>query len=365
MRSGRRVLSFSALLIVITALIGSMLTACSLTANKTVRDLYGWWESKHKEIHYTLYIHDNYIELFYFEDETEETAHFTSRSRWRSLTFEIPQGNFSTYSWETRGDYDRSHIGSDWSYTDRDPYYGYGQFEYKNGKIYWSVIGGEIEFKKSAREHPLCEEYLKLLQEGYEISLIAKPLELGEIHYFTGTNLPQEKAGNALYSVEITNPNPFRIYFPELVCYKDDGDYDIHTICQYIEAESTIVYVGLDSVYPRDFSGDYCEIHYNPYNARYKGQEAMVVATDRSKVVKDNNGLVTEVIVETRGAAGSEQVNGDQIRDSYFLHVVFYKDNEIVGCGYDVFSLTDMDKTNTIKYLTPVTDYDSYEIYVT
>ena len=359
----RKAFSLTAVLILITALIGSLVSSCSRKADKTVEDLYGWWESKHKEFHYTLYIHDNNIELFYFEDETEETALFTSRCFWRSLTFEIPQESFSTYSWATKGDYDRSEIGSDWSYI-RSPYYGYEQFEYKNGKIYWTVIGGEIEFKKSTREHPLCEEHLKLLEQGYENSLIAQPLELGEIHYFTETNLPPGE-GDALYCFEITNPNPFRVYFPDLIYYKDNGDYEYFTLTQYIEAESTIVYVGLDSVFPHDFSNDNCEIHYNPYNGRYKGQEATVVVTDRSKVVKDNNGLVTEVIVETRGESGSEQVNGDQIRDSYFLNVVFYKDNEIVGCGYGVFSHLDLGKANTIKYLTTVTDYDYYEIYAT
>lgn len=361
----RKAFSLTAVLILITALIGTLVSSCSLKADKTVEDLYGWWESKHKEFHYTLYIHDNNIELFYFEDETEETALFTSRYRWRSLTFEIPQGNFSTYSWETKGDYDKTEIGSDWNYMNRNPYFGYEQFEYKNGKIYWTLIGGKTEFKKSTREHPLCEEHLRLLEQGYEISLIAQPLELGEIHYFSETNIPSDKTDNALFCIEITNPNPFRVYFPELIYYKDDGDYDFFTLIQYIEAESTIVYVSLDSVYLHDFSNDNCEIHYNPYNGRYKGQEATVVVTDRSKVVKDDNGLVTGVIVETRGESGSEQVNGDQIRDSYFLCVVFYKDNEIVGCGYGVFSHLDLGKANTINYLTPVTDYDYYEIYAT
>ena len=361
----RKAFSLTAVLILITALIGSMVSSCSLIENKTVEDLYGWWESKHKQFHYTLYIHDNNIELFYFEDEAEETALFTSRNKWRSLTFEIPQGKFSTYSWETKGDYDRTEIGSDWSYVYADPYFGYGKFEYKNDRIYWEVIGGEIEFRKSTREHPLCEEHLELLQKGYENSLIAEPLKLGDIHYFEETNIPSDKVENSLFCIEITNPNPFRVYFPELVYYKPDGTKGVRIILQYIEAESTIVYVGLDSDRVYDFSDDCCEIHYNPYNTRYKGQEATVVVTDRSKVVTDNNGLVTGVTVETRGEAGSEQINGDQIRDSYFLNVVFYKDNEIVGCGYDVFSQLDMGKTNTIKYFSPVTDYDYYEIYAT
>ena len=242
---------------------------------------------------------------------------------------------------------------------------GYGKFEYKNNRIYWEVIGGEIEFRKSTREHPLCEEHLELLQKGYENSLIAEPLKLGDIHYFEETNIPSDKVENSLFCIEITNPNPFRVYFPELVYYRADGTKGIRIVLQYVEAESTIVYVGLDSDRVYDFSDDCCEIHYNPYNTRYKGQEATVVVTDRSKVVTDNNGLVTGVTVETRGEAGSEQINGDQIRDSYFLNVVFYKDNEIVGCGHDVFSQLDVGKTNTIKYFSPVTDYDYYEIYAT
>ena len=370
----KRIISFIILILVPSFLCG-LLSSCKRT-DYTAEDIYGWWESERKtDHHYVLYIHEEYTEFFMFYDETEETADRYATTHWISGSFDIPEGEFASHTWVMYEDYDRTDTGGDWywrnSNTPKENSYGI-RFEFKEGKIYWEHLlgsGNFTIFTKSQREHPMCERVIEQRQRCYEASFTAKPLELGEVRYFPENNRSQD-VPNAFFCIEITNPNPFRVYYPELIFYKDniycDDNMQIvyeSPVSQFIEANSTVMYVG--SVYEDlvDVSQVKCEARYNIYSVMFEGQKP-VVEVGTSEVKKDESGRVCEVVVKTRASMGSGSFNGDGVRDRYFLNIVFYKDGKIIGCGNDVFDYSDIKTPDTISWFTPVTDYDYYEIYV-
>lgn len=359
-----------------TSFVCGLFTACK-HKTYTVDDIYGWWESPHTtDHHYVIYIHEEYTEWFLFYDETEQTAGKNSTRGWISGPFDVLEGEFESHTWVMREDYDRTDTGSDWVWTDtgtpKERSYGIG-LEFKEGKIYWEHLKGSGKFtifEKSEREHPLCERVIEQRQRCYDVSHEAKPLELGEIKYFPENNCDQA-VPNAFFTAEITNPNPYRVYYPQLIFYVDHFDRDdrsqivyVAPVTQFIEAESTVVYVG--SIYDEliDVSKYKCDIRYNVYNFMFEGQKP-VIKTGVSEVKKDDTGKVCEVVVETAGSLGTGSFNGDNIKDYYYLNIVFYKNGEIVGAGFDDFKYQDIKKPNKISWFTPVTDYDYYEIYVT
>jgi len=296
--------------ILLASFVCGLFSSCKRT-DYTVDDIYGWWESETKtDHHYVLYIHEEYTELFCFYDETEQTADKRSTRLWISGSFDIPEGTFASHVWMMREDYDRTDTGADWYWPDSDApkEHSYGiEYEFKAGKIFWEHLKGSGNFtifKRSEREHPLCEKVLEQRQRCYEASFTAKPLELGEVNYFPENNRPQD-VPNAFYSVEITNPNPFRVYYPVLIFYEDHYDRDDRSkivyespVSQYIEANSTIVYVG--SIYENlvDVSQYQCDVRYNVYSAMFEGQKP-VVEVGTSEVIKDDSGRVSEVVVKS------------------------------------------------------------------
>jgi hypothetical protein len=44
--------------------------------------------------------------------------------------------------------------------------------------------------------------------------------------------------------------------------------------------------------------------------------------------------------------------------------MIFYKDDEIVGFGFDEFNLPNETRQRGIRYFTPIADYDRFEVYV-
>jgi hypothetical protein len=50
--------------------------------------------------------------------------------------------------------------------------------------------------------------------------------------------------------------------------------------------------------------------------------------------------------------------------EKFKLNMIFYKDDEIVGFGFDEFDFVYRTKQIGIRYFTPVADYDRFEVYV-
>lgn len=379
-----KVFSLTVSIVLLTAILCGMVTSCGLLRKKNIEDIYGWWEREANYGHYVLYIHDDYMEFFYFKDENEEQVDERDRLGWLSYKIVDTEESRSSFKWKGSYDYDRSRTGTHWEWdvhveveAERETKESHNNYEYKDGKIYdYSLV--EHVYTRSKREHPLCVKTLELRERYLKEEANAKPLELGEIKYFPDTNLPEDSKYQAMYSVEITNPNPFRIYSPQLVFYKEGQDRHVKYvwICDQIEAESSVVHVGYLSdeqtgIYEQPsieelFGPDIrCEIHYNIYDIRFPGQENSVEVASIGDVTKDQNGMITEMIVGTRGTWGNEQQPGDSAVDRFTINIVFYKDNEITGVGCGTFNMRTMDRQHTVTNFSAFGDYDYLEVYIT
>ena len=268
-------------------------------------------------------------------------------------------------------DYDRTEQGPAWQWVLSEILNDdYDEFRYSNNSIvnrYYNSSRGT--YKRSEREHPLCEKLLEDRKRCVEAAKTAKPLELEEIKY-----LPEAKFGrdDIYFVAKITNPNPFRVYMPELLFYRSDKLNPLQTarVERFIEAESTSIVViefydeshGSGSDIFRDSVK--CEINYNIYLIRFPGQENTYEVVSPGKVTLDDNGYVKNVLFETRFTYGNDRQLGDVMGEKFKLNMIFYKDDEIVGFGFDEFNLPNETRQRGIRYFTPIADYDRFEVYV-
>lgn len=373
-----KVFSLTVSIVLLTAILCGMVTSCGLLRKKNIEDIYGWWEREANYGHYVLYIHDDYMEFFYFKDENEEYAESRDRLGWLSYKITDMEEGRSSLKWKGAYDYDRSRTGIYWEWdvhvdeenNTKDPHNNY---EYKDGKIYdYSLYGVTQAYTRSKREHPLCVATVELRERCLKEEANAKPLEMGEIKYIPDTNLPEDKPYQALYSVEITNPNPFRVYAPQLVFYKDGQERHIRYewVCDFVEAESSIIFVGyisddepvIDELFAPDVR---CEIHYNIYDIRFPGQENTVDVASIGDATKDLDGKIAEMVIGTRGTLGNDRQTGDSALDRFTINIVFYKDNEIIGVGCGTFNMRTMDRKHTVTKFSTFSDYDYLEVYIT
>ena len=267
-------------------------------------------------------------------------------------------------------DYDRTEQGYAWHWTlSEELNDNYDEFEYSNDSIVnWHPNSSRGTYKRSEREHPLCEKLLEDRKRCVEAAKTAKPLELEEIKY-----LPEAKFGrdDIYFVAKITNPNPFRVYMPELLFYRSDKLNPLETarVERFIEAESTSIVVlkfydeshGSGSDIFRDSVK--CEINYNIYLIRFPGQENTYEVFGPGKVTLDDNGYVKNIQVETMCTYGNDRQPGDVMSEEFNVSIIFYKDDEIVGFGFDEFDFVSRTRQRGIRYFTPIADYDRYEVY--
>jgi len=362
--------------IVMTAILCSLVTSCFRLGGKkpSEDDIYGWYELKIAEGHYVMSVQDDYIDVFFFDkdNENEETMSASERDvgySYKICDIEVKGSRVIINAFE---DYDRTEQGPAWHWTLseelNDNYID--EFEYSNNSIVnWHPNSSKGTYKRSEREHPLCEKILEDRKRCVETAKTAKPLELEEIKYFSEAKFGRD---DIYFVAKITNPNPFRVYKPELLFYRSDKLNPLETakVEWFIEAESTSIVVikfydeshGSGSDVFRDSVK--CEINYNIYLIRFPGQENTYEVFGPGKVTLDDNGYVKNVLFETRFTYGNDRQLGDVMDEKFKLNMIFYKDDEIVGFGFDEFNLPNETRQRGIRYFTPIADYDRFEVYV-
>ena len=361
--------------IVMTAILCCLVTSCFRLGGKkpSEDDIYGWYELKIDEGHYVMSVQDDYIDVFFFkkDNENEETMSASERNIGYSYKICDIEVKGSRVIINALDDYDRTEQGPAWHWTLSEELNDYiDEFEYSNNSIVnWHPNSSKGTYKRSEREHPLCEKLLEDRKRCVEAAKTAKPLELEEIKY-----LPEAKFGrdDIYFVAKITNPNPFRVYKPELLFYRSDKLNPLETakVEWFIEAESTSIVViefydeshGSGSDIFRDSVK--CEINYNIYLIRFPGQENTYEVVSPGKVTLDDNGYVKNVLFETRCTYGNDRQLGDVMGEKFKLNMIFYKDDEIVGFGFDEFDFVSRTKQIGIRYFTPIADYDRFEVYV-
>lgn len=361
--------------IVMTATLCCLVTSCFRLGRKkpSEDDIYGWYELKIDEGHYVMSVQDDYIDVFFFkkDNENEETMSASERNigySYKICDIEVKGSRVIINAIE---DYDRTEQGPAWHWTLSEELYDYiDEFEYSNNSIVnWHPNSRKGTYKRSEREHPLCEKILEDRKRCVETAKTAKPLELEEIKYFSEAKFGRD---DIYFVAKITNPNPFRVYKPELLFYRSDKLNPLETakVEWFIEAESTSIVVikfydeshGSGSDIFRDSVK--CEINYNIYLIRFPGQENTYEVVSPGKVTLDDNGYVKNVLFETRFTYGNDRQLGDVMGEKFKLNMIFYKDDEIVGFGFDEFNLPNETRQRGIRYFTPIADYDRYEVYV-
>ena len=361
--------------IVMTAILCCLVTSCFRLGGKkpSEDDIYGWYELKIDEGHYVMSVQDDYIDVFFFkkDNENEETMSASERNigySYKICDIEVKGSRVIINAIE---DYDRTEQGPAWHWTLSEELNDYiDEFEYSNNSIVnWHPNSSKGTYKRSEREHPLCEKLLEDRKRCVEAAKTAKPLELEEIKYFSEAKFGRD---DIYFVAKITNPNPFRVYKPELLFYRSDKLNPLETakVEWFIEAESTSIVViefydeshGSGSDIFRDSVK--CEINYNIYLIRFPGQENTYEVVSPGKVTLDDNGYVKNVLFETRCTYGNDRQLGDVMGEKFKLNMIFYKDDEIVGFGFDEFDFVSRTKQIGIRYFTPIADYDRFEVYV-
>ena len=361
--------------IVMTAILCCLVTSCFRLGGKkpSEDDIYGWYELKIAEGHYVMSVQDDYIDVFFFnkDNENEETMSASETDvgySYKICDIEVKGSRVIINAIE---DYDRTEQGPAWHWTLSEELYDYiDEFEYSNNSIVnWHPNSSKGTYKRSEREHPLCEKILEDRKRCVETAKTAKPLELEEIKYFSEAKFGRD---DIYFVAKITNPNPFRVYKPELLFYRSDKLNPLETakVEWFIEAESTSIVVikfydeshGSGSDVFRDSVK--CEINYNIYLIRFPGQENTYEVVSPGKVTLDDNGYVKNALFETRCTYGNDRQLGDVMDEKFKLNMIFYKDDEIVGFGFDEFDFVSRTRQRGIRYFTPIADYDRYEVYV-
>ena len=361
--------------IVMTAILCCLVTSCFRLGGKkpSEDDIYGWYELKIAEGHYVMSVQDDYIDVFFFnkDNENEETMSASETDvgySYKICDIEVKGSRVIINAIE---DYDRTEQGPAWHWTLSEELYDYiDEFEYSNNSIVnWHPNSSKGTYKRSEREHPLCEKILEDRKRCVETAKTAKPLELEEIKYFSEAKFGRD---DIYFVAKITNPNPFRVYKPELLFYRSDKLNPLETakVEWFIEAESTSIVVikfydeshGSGSDVFRDSVK--CEINYNIYLIRFPGQENTYEVVSPGKVTLDDNGYVKNALFETRCTYGNDRQLGDVMDEKFKLNMIFYKDDEIVRFGFDEFDFVSSTRQRGIRYFTPIADYDRYEVYV-
>ncbi|MBP8969359.1 MAG: hypothetical protein KBG42_08780 [Lachnospiraceae bacterium] len=346
------------LLIIIPIAIALIIFICiALYRNRKIDSLDGFWETRGRE-HYVAYVHGDTIDIFRFEDSAETYIANWNPGHRISGHFTPPAPGFNHYEWDLTYDYNRTnanfvdngiawHASEDLSFQ-TDPMNI--RFEYKDGKIIRYYDLGETDvFYPSGTDHLQAEMQAGIYDMQHEISQLAIPLELGTI---TELPLADGSEGNLLF-VEVTNPNIFRINDPAMLFYNATGDTVMGecTFGCYIDAAYHAVLVTVNNT-RCDLDAPHSDLLYSEYGITIPdlGAGTPVKAADS----------------EVRPGTVDVNVHSDAYTEPevFKIAVVFYKEGEIVGGGYDYFTLDAPDMTIPVPILTELPDYDDYDIFI-
>ena len=153
--------------IVMTATLCCLVTSCFRLGRKkpSEDDIYGWYELKIDEGHYVMSVHDDYIDVFFFkkDNENEETMSASERNIGYSYKICDIEVKGSRVIINALKDYDRTEQGPAWQWALSEILNdNYDKLEYSNNSIinrYPNSSRGT--YKRSEREHPLCEKCCK------------------------------------------------------------------------------------------------------------------------------------------------------------------------------------------------------------
>ena len=343
---------------VMSAMIIIIIMSCSLSCNLmkryTKEDIIGLWMTDDTET--ALYISEDMIDIYTrvgsFEDETDKKYTLM----W-SGSAEFPSDEFASYQWESTCDRERlqAEFGTDYVES-------YDTFSLSfNGDCVICTfaynMGGtkdkQYRFYKSAVDNPHIvaeSEYAERCRQN-KTSLV--DLEVGDLSVLVGED------GSSYFAVEISNPNPYKINSP-YICIMFNGNkvYD-ECLPQYLNAQSTIVYVGnLGSDY--DYSlGDAafvsCTAEFNYYNVVYDSDESEVEVVESQLSMNDEgnvDAIKIDYLIKIKGFY-------------HAFYVVFYdSDDRIVDVGYSQLPYSAEETYVEISLASELSDFDHYMIYV-
>ena len=337
------------------------ISSCGLSRH-TVDDIYGFWESVGDE-HYVAYIHDNFIDVFCFNDDSEKTIDWFNS--W-SGSFVPPDGSFSSYSWVSDYDYDRSNSMNRWWSHDHE-LYSSRTYEYKNNRLYrYYDLGNPTVFVKSKTIDSEILDIVNRFDSCANRLTSVLPLETGDIKLYREMSEQSNNVYNTVFCIEVINPNPFRIFNPEIEFFDGEGDLVACSRgCRYIESDSNVEIVGGINI-DNTIETLSCEIHYNTYSTYDVGETPTIEIIDSSILSNGADGNISQVEVSNQVDRIPEPQTelGEEEYWKYNLYVVFYKNESIVGVGYGHFDLGTIDEADCITNISRVSDYDAYMIYV-
>lgn len=336
------------------------------TQKISIKDLEGVWVEKTKEErHCVIYIHDGIMDYHSYEDEKERDC---SYNRHMACSMEkFPDNSTQPISWSAKCDNARSRSVSS---NAEDYYY---KFEYKHWKLYQKVMAGSPrEFVRDSKEnHPHIVNLAESLDRSYEASQTALPLEVDKLYCFNRVGA-DEDSYDSFICAEITNPNPFVIKHGHAkLTWKDDSE-NVYAGTFFIPANSKMIYVDSMSSNGKELHGNAsadvgCEITYDKYDLSFEEEKPLAEVVD-SQVVKDETtGKVKEILVNVKTDYPPEPFTekGDELYVYYELYAVFYKQDEIVGVAKGSGDLGSLDEPDVMSYVSDISDYDRYEVYIT
>ncbi len=346
------------LLIIIPIAIALIIFVCiALYRNRKIDTLDGFWETRGRE-HYVAYVHGDTIDIFRFEDSAESYIANWNPGHRISGHFTPPSPGFNHYEWDLTYDYNRTnanfvdngtawHASEDLSFQ-TDPMNI--RFEYKSGKIIRYYDDGSADvFSPSGTDHYEAKIQAGIYDMQHEISQLAVPLQIGAV-----TELPlSDASGHTLLFVEVTNPNIFRINDPAMLFYNETEGAVMGecTFGCYIDAAYHTVLVTVNNT-RCNLDAPHSDLLYSEYGITVPdpGAGTPVKAADS----------------EVRPGIVDVNVHSDAYTEPevFKIAVVFYKEGEIVGGGYDYFTLDAPDMTIPVPILTELSDYDDYDIFI-
>ncbi len=341
------------------AIVAVIIIGVLLYRNRKRDSLDGFWATKGAE-HYVAYVHGDTIDIFWFSDLSETVLDDMTPGRRMSGHFTPPAPGFRSYAFDLTYDYDRTNARlvsfGTWKAAERADFESNPftfRFEYKDGKLIRYYDDGSTDvFYPSSKAHREVDMEASIYDMQHEISQLAFPLKVGAI-----TEVPVTSADSTLESlvfVEVTNSNIFRINTPSLLFYNDPADtgYSECKFGGYLDAASHVVLVAgkLPGV---NINTQHRDLVYNEYGIDIIDYQSEPPVKNAGSTFNDDSVTVN---VHTDVAPTTPQVHQ--------IAVVFYHGGEIVGGGYEYFTLDSNDATVTVPIMTDLTDYDYYDVFI-
>ena len=338
-------------MITLVILISVFLNCCScgLFREYTVEDIYGFWLYENEDEYYRFiaYIHDDMIDIY---SVTKEKELILSVWNW-SGSFEIPEGSFTSYEWNSLIDYDRTNQDRDWTHDmhrNIDPL----RICFKANVLHVYFYGLDCKFERIDGS----DKVLKMVEADkkcLEISDTLQDIEVLDMYCFPSRTEPYV----SYVVLKVRNPNEHGIYYPEYSIHVQDTDEDISFNGLYLPPESERFAIGRinDDIIGMDVE---CQAYFNIYCVDVFDARTIIEVTGASVERDPDTGDVTGMNIDVEFSADSD-LYGD-----YHLDVIFYREGEIVGVGVTGGQYQNGSTTVSVNFRTPITEFDDYEIYV-